>query len=455
MHLHSKDFGEGFTWGVSSSAYQTEGAHMEDGKGPSIWDAFTSLQGKVYAGQNGNNACNFYHRYIQDIILMQYLNIKNFRFSLSWSRIFPEGIGKHNDKGLDYYDRMIDFCLESEITPWVTLYHWDLPQALEQKGGWTNREIVRWFEDYVTLCIKKFGDRVKNWMVLNEPIVFTGAGYFLGLHAPGRKGLNNFLPAVHHAVLCQALGGKIIKSYCSDANAGTTISCSHIDPIDTSKSSLEASQRVDVITNRLFIEPLIGLGYPVGDLKILSQMEKYMYQGDESLMKFDMDFIGLQNYTREVVKYSSVMPYINARLVKASKRNVPHTSMDWEIYPEGMYKILKKFNAYKRINKFIITENGAAFNDVISNGHIQDDYRIDFIEQYLEQVLKAKNEGINIDGYFAWSFTDNFEWTEGFKQRFGLVYIDYVTQKRIIKSSGYWFRQFLENNWNNLHAEAI
>ncbi|HEU4470682.1 MAG TPA: GH1 family beta-glucosidase [Flavisolibacter sp.] len=444
MHFHSGDFGEDFSWGVSSSAYQTEGAYLEDGKGMSIWDIFTAIPGKVHGLHNGNVASGFYHRYIQDIILMQYLNIRNFRFSIAWSRIFPDGTGRPNDKGIDFYDRLIDFCLEQGITPWATLYHWDLPQTLELKGGWTNRDIVHWFSDYVELCVKKFSDRVPNWIVLNEPTVFTGGGYFLGLHAPGRKGLGNFLPAVHHAALCQATGGKIIKSLRGDLQAGTSFSCSPVDPVDDHKLSVEAAHKVDVITNRLFIEPLLGMGYPWNDLKVLQQLEKYMHPGDEALLSFDMDFIGLQNYTREVVRYSAVMPYVNARLVKASKRNVPHTAMDWEICPEGMYRILKKFHAYTNIPKLVITENGAAFDDVVDNGHVKDPYRVDFFKAYLAQVLRAKKEGVNVAGYFAWSFTDNFEWAEGYRKRFGLVYVDYATQKRIVKDSGFWYKQFLE-----------
>lgn len=455
MYLHAGDFGDDFAWGVSSSAYQTEGAYDEDGKGLSIWDVFTAASNKIHLKQNGNVATNFYHRYIQDIILMQYLNIKNFRFSLAWSRLFPEGAGKPNDKGVDYYNRLIDFCLECGIEPWVTLYHWDLPHALEQKGGWTNRDIVGWFENYVQFCVQKFGDRVKNWMVLNEPVVFTGAGYFLGVHAPGKKGLAHFLPAVHHAVLCQALGGKIVQAHDRSLQVGTTFSCSQVDPADPSKLSIEAAQRVDVLTNRLFIEPLLGLGYPWNDLKVLQQLEKYMQPGDESLMKFDADFIGLQNYTREVVAYSPVMPYVNARIIKASKRAVLRTAMDWEVYPVGIYKVLKRFDAYPQIKKIIITENGAAFDDEITDGQVKDDKRIRFFQKYLEQVLRAKREGVKVDGYFAWSFTDNFEWAEGYRPRFGLVYVDYATQKRIVKASGFWYKEFLEKSLNTFQAKAV
>lgn len=441
--INSADFGKNFTWGVGASAYQTEGAYLEDGKGMSVWDVFSCIPGKIAINQNANVACDFYNHYMQDIILMHYLNIKNFRFSISWPRILPEGKDNVNEKGIDFYNRLIDFCLEMGIDPWVTLYHWDLPQALELKGGWTNRDIINWFTDYVAICVQKFGDRVKNWMVLNEPMVFTGAGYFLGIHAPGKKGLNNFLSAAHHAVLCQALGARTIRSYSSDANIGTTFSCSLIEPIDDTRLNVEAAEKIDVITNRMFIEPLIGLGYPVHDLKVLSQLEKFMHQDDEKLMQFPMDFIGVQNYTREIVRHSRFIPYVNAKIIKASMRNVETTTMGWEIYPESIYHMLKKFSAYKGVNNILITESGAAFNDNFLNGKINDVKRISYLNNCLKQVLRAKEDGAPVNGYFVWSFADNFEWAEGYTQRFGLVYVDFLTQRRYVKSSGHWFREFL------------
>ena len=444
MILHSSDFGDEFSWGVASSAYQTDGASLEDGKGLSIWDVFTRRKGKIKGEENGNNATAFYRRYIQDIILIEFLGFRNFRFSLAWSRILPEGTGRVNEKGIEFYNHLIDFCLECGIEPWITLYHWDLPQALEIRGGWTNREILRWFEDYVSICIHRFGDRVKNWMVLNEPMAFTGAGYFLGLHAPGKKGLSNFLPAVHHAALCQSIGARVIKSINSQLQVGTTFSCAPVDPIDNTKLSIEAAQRVDVLVNRLFVEALLGLGYPWQELKVLQGIEHYLKDGDEHLLRAEMDFIGLQNYTREVVRFSAIMPYLNARLVKGNKRGVPTSAMDWEICPEGIHRVLKRFAAYQGVKKIIITENGAAFNDRVEENHVEDNYRTQFYQQYLEQVLKAKQEGVNVAGYFAWSLTDNFEWSEGYSKRFGLVYVDYPTQRRIIKSSGLWFQQFLQ-----------
>ena len=444
MQLNSKDFGKDFIWGVSTSAYQIEGAHSADHKGLSIWDEFSNQKKNIANDHNGNTSCNFYEHYISDLKLMHSLGIKNFRFSISWSRVLPYGRGLINLKGIDFYNRLINECLKYNITPWVTLYHWDLPLELENQGGWTNRDIVGWFSDYVALCVKKFGDRVKNWMVLNEPLVFTGAGYFLGVHAPGRKGLANFLAATHHVTLCQAEGARVIKYIYPNANVGTTFSCSHIEPYRLTNKDIEAAKRIDVLVNRLFIEPALGMGYPFKKIPLINRIEKYMKVDDEKLLAFDFDFIGIQNYTREIVKHSFFTPFIKAAVVKAEKRNVPLTAMNWEIYPEGIYHLLKMYNEYPGVKKIIITENGAAFHDEVTNGKVQDDYRINFYTDYLQQVLKAKKEGVKVEGYFSWSFTDNFEWAEGYRPRFGLVYIDFETQQRIVKKSAHWFKNFLQ-----------
>ena len=440
-----EDFGENFRWGVSTAAYQIEGAHNIDGKGRSIWDEFANTKGKIFRNQNANTSCNFYQQYTRDIALINELNIPNFRFSLSWSRIMPTGRKVLNTHGIDFYNRVIDFCLEMGIEPWITLYHWDLPLQLQQNGGWSNRNIINWFGDYVSVCIKVFGDRVKNWMVLNEPMVFTGAGYFLGVHAPGKKGLRPFLPAVHHAALCQAEGGRIIRSLGSNFNIGTTFSCSHIDPYRESEKDYKAAVKADALLNRIFIESLLGLGYPVNDLKILNRLEPYIKSGDEKNLAFDMDFIGIQNYTREIVRHSYFMPFLKAKIIKADKRNVERTLMNWEVYPESIYHVLKKFSRYENIPQIIVTENGAAFDDEVIDGKVNDGKRLKYLQDHIYEVLRAKKEGVDVNGYFVWTLMDNFEWAEGFHPRFGLIYVDFLTHERIIKSSGYWYRQFLQD----------
>jgi len=442
--LNKALFGEDFKWGVSTAAFQIEGAYDVDGKGMSIWDAFTAKKGKVLNGHKADVACDFYNNYQADIDLVKKLNIPNFRFSISWTRVLPNGTGEVNQAGIDYYNRVIDYCISQGIEPWVTIYHWDLPQILEDKGGWTNRGIVGWFTEFVALCAKSFGDRVKYWMVMNEPSVFSGAGYFFGIHAPGRTGLKNFLPVIHHVVLCMVAGAKKLREILPAAIIGTTFSCSYIEPRSDNKRDVKAAKVADALVNRLFIEPVLGLGYPISDMPVLKGLEKFYQPGDEQNMVFDFDFIGLQNYTREIVRYSFFTPYINASLVKAKDRNVDTTVMGWEVYPPAIYHIIKKFDAYPQIKKILITENGAAFPDSLADDEVSDPKRVAYLQNHLREVLKAKQEGCRVEGYFVWTLTDNFEWAEGYHPRFGLVHVDFTTQKRIIKSSGKWYADFLK-----------
>ena len=444
MIFNKSDFGDKFVWGVAASAFQTEGSSSSDGKGPSIWDEFSQRKGKIFKGHTAHISCDFYVQYAKDIALMKSMNIKNFRFSFSWSRIFPKGDQELNRPGVEFYDRLIDLCLESGITPWVTLYHWDLPQALQQKNGWANREIVDHFSDYVSFCISHFGDRVKHWMILNEPMVYTGAGYFLGIHAPGKRGMDNFIPAIHHSALSQAAGINIAKQLRNDLEVGTTFSCSAIHPHTIREKDMKAAVKVDALVNRLFVEPLCGMGYPIESLPFLKRIEKFMRQGDEKALQAVPDFIGIQNYTREVVKHSYFTPYINSSLVSAKKRVKEVTDMEWEVYPQAMHEMLHRFSKYN-YKKIYVTENGAAFPDSIENGKVNDVKRKNYLQSNMAEILKAKSEGVSVEGYFVWSFTDNFEWAEGYRPRFGLVHVDYDTQKRIVKESGHWYSNFLSD----------
>ncbi|HAY3539092.1 GH1 family beta-glucosidase [Elizabethkingia anophelis] len=444
MLLTKEAFGKDFIWGVSTAAYQIEGAHNLDGKGPSVWDTFVQKRNKIFRNHTGDTACDHYNRYIDDLYLMHSMNIRNYRFSISWSRILPEGTGLINQAGIDFYNRLIDLSLELGITPWVTLYHWDLPHNLEVKGGWTNRDVKDWFGDYVAICVKSFGDRVKNWMVLNEPTVFCAAGYFFGVHAPGRKSIEGFLAAAHHAALAQAHGARVIKTLQPESNVGTTFSCSHVEAYTNREKDIKAAKKADLLLNRLFIEPLLGMGYPVNEIKTLRRIEKYIKQNDERDLKFDMDFIGIQNYTREIIRYAMFVPFLHAKIVNAKDRNVEMTAMEWEVYPESIYHILKKFQAYENIPPLIITENGAAFSDTLQNNVVHDPKRLQYIQNILQQVLRAKQEGVNVNGYFVWTFLDNFEWAEGYHPRFGLVHVDFQTQHRIVKSSGHWYADFIK-----------
>lgn len=446
LELLKASFGKDFKWGVATAAYQIEGAWNVDGKGPSIWDTFVHQKGKVKGNETGDVACDFYNRYNDDIGLVNQMNMDVFRFSFAWSRILPNGTGTINQKGIDFYNRVIDTCLEKGIEPWPTLYHWDLPQALEDKGGWANREIIGWFSEYVGVAGKAFGDRVKNWMIFNEPAAFTGLGYMTGTHAPGKKSLGKYPKTIHHVVICQAEGGRIIRALVPNANVGTTYSMSAIHPKQPVKKHIQAAKRMDALLNRLFVEPALGLGYPTKDFSYLKEIEKHMKDGDDKKMIFDFDFHGVQNYFRIVATQSAFPPVLWANQVKPKKLvkdETELTDMGWEMFPEGIYEVIKQLSAYNGVKRIVVTENGAAFTDKLEDGKVHDANRVEFFKKYLEQVLRAKNEGAKVEGYFVWSLLDNFEWAEGYHPRFGLVHVDYETQKRTMKDSGLWFKEFL------------
>ena len=410
-------FGKDFKWGVATAAYQIEGAYNADGKGPSVWDMFSHKRKKIKDRSNGDVSCDFYHNYQKDIGLIKAMNFDVFRFSTSWSRILPDGIGRVNQKGLDFYDRVIDQCLATDVEPWITLYHWDLPLALHEKGGWMNRDVISWFAEYSELVCSKFGDRVKNWMVLNEPVAYTVLGYFLGINAPGLRKPKGFLKSVHHTSMCQAEGSRIIRSTVKDSNVGTTFSCSHVQPKNYKKRHIKAADRMNILLNRLFLEPALGMGYPTEGFKFLSKIEKYVKPGDEAKLKCDLDFVGLQNYTRFVARHFMI-PYSWALEVPPAKRGISKenlTDMGWEVYPEGIYDVIKQFAAYENMPPIIVTENGCAFPDKIENNQVHDEKRIQFFKDYLGQVLRAKNEGVDLRGYFVWTLMDNFEWAEGYE----------------------------------------
>lgn len=445
MSFSRSDFGDDFKWGVVISAFQNEGAHDADGKGRSIWDAFTERKNKIKDRTHARSACNFYELYRDDILLAKAMGFTVFRFSLSWPRIIPNGTGAVNQAGIDFYHRVIDACLEAGLEPYVTLYHWDMPQALEDKGGWCNRGTVYAFEDFATVCTRAYGHKVKHWIILNEPFGFTSLGYMLGVHAPGKFGLSYFLPAVHHVAMAQGGGGRVVRAEVRDAKVGTTYSCSHIIPNSQSANDIQAAKRADALFNRLFIEPALGMGYPVDAFPLLNRIERrYALWRDWDKLPFDFDFIGIQNYFPLVIRYNAFMPYIQASEVKARYRNVPLTSLGWEISGEGMYNILQQFNAYDGVKEIIVTESGAAFDDLLQEGVVSDASRIKYFEEYLEGVLKAKRTGVPVTGYFVWTLTDNFEWAEGYKARFGLVHVDFETQRRTMKASGQWFTDLLK-----------
>jgi beta-glucosidase len=434
--IKASDFGNDFLWGVAVAAAQIEGASDKYGKGPSIWDTFAKKPG---------NACDFYHRFREDLALVKFLNFKVFRFSISWPRLLPFGSGLINQEGIKFYHEVIDECLKLDIVPYITLYHWDLPEALEQEGGWASFSVNGAFNSFVELCGREYGDKVKNWIVMNEPFGFTSLGYMLGIHAPGQTGLTNFFTAVHHAAIAQADGGRILRSEVSSANIGTTFSCSEIIPFTDSAADQLAAKRMDSLVNRLFIEPLLGMGYPTSDWDVLEKFAiKHSTWRHTTRLTFDFDYIGLQNYFPLTVKYNAFVPVLQAWEVKAKTRKKPFTAMGWEVNAKSFYNIIKQFAAYPQIKKLMITENGAAYKDILGpDGKVHDQERIAYFEQYLTALLEFKKEGFPITGYMAWTLMDNFEWAEGFDKRFGLIYTNFKTQERTVKDSGYWFKEFL------------
>jgi len=444
--LSADALGKNFLWGVAIAAAQNEGAYNTDGRGPSIWDTFAKRQGKIKNNAKPGEACDFYHRYKDDLLLVKALGFQVFRFSFSWSRIFPEGTGRVNREGVSFYHKVIDECLLLGLTPFVTLYHWDLPHALQKEGGWTSVHMLKWFTRYATFCAEEFGSKVKNWIILNEPMGFTSLGYMLGKHAPGKTGLHNFFPAIHNAVLAQAEGGRVIRKLVPNAYIGTTFSCSEVMPLTQKKQDIDAANRMDILLNRLFIEPSLGRNYPHDDFPLMDklhlQTKAWKYT---DRMQFNFDFIGVQNYFSLTVKHNSLIPYVQASEVKASTRKVPHTAMDWEINADSFYRMLKRYWLYGSVKEIIVSENGACFKDTFQNGAIHDTERVRYFQQYLSALQKAKQEAVNIKGYFAWTLMDNFEWSEGYNTRFGLIHVDFKTQLRTVKDSGYWWRDFLTN----------
>lgn len=441
-------FGDDFLWGVAISAAQNEGAHNLHGRGPSIWDAFSRRNGKIENGAKPHITCDFYNLYKTDLLLVKALGFKVFRFSISWSRILPDGVGEINNVGIAFYNKVIDECLRLGLTPFVTLYHWDLPHALDKEGGWTSHRMHSWFARFVTVCAEAFGDRVKNWIILNEPMGFVSLGYMLGKHAPGKIGLSNFLPALHNAVLAQADGGRIIRQLVKDAYIGTSFSCSEIIPFSQREEDVLAAQRMDILMNRLFIEPALGYGYPrEDDFKLIEKLEIYnkTWKYTERV-QFDFDFIGVQNYFPLVIKFNPVIPIVQASEVKAVTRRAPRTALGWEISGDSFYRMLKRFAGYNGVKDIIVTEGGAAFKDSMVNGEVNDVERVNYFKEYLSGMARAKDEGVPVKGYFVWTLMDNFEWSFGFNARFGIVYTDFSTRQRTVKASGHWFRNFFNKS---------
>lgn len=429
-----------FLWGTATSSYQIEGAWNEDGKGESIWDRFAHTPGKIKNGATGDIACDHYHRYEDDAALMRNLGHNAYRFSISWPRILPEGTGKVNQKGLDFYSQLVDRLLDAGITPMATLYHWDLPQKLEELGGWANRDIAGWFADYTSVVAKHLGDRVGLWATLNEPQIFIVLGYYLGEHAPGVIDPTRFFPASHHVNLAHGDAVAAIRAAAPKAKVGPVLQMPPHYPMTDSEADRKAAWTMDGFMNRWYAEPVLLGKYPEDILSKLEPVGIPIRDGDLKRIHQPIDFVGLNLYSRFFAFHDPSVPLLNS-MVDENHR-VPgskYSDFGWEVYPPAIYETLMRFKREWGNPPVYVTENGMACHDVLENGRINDLDRIDYLKGYLAQVRRAIDEGVDVRGYFVWSFMDNFEWAEGFSKRFGLVYTDFANMERIPKQSALWF----------------
>jgi beta-glucosidase len=446
-------FPKNFWWGTATASYQVEGGWNEDGKGESIWDRFSHTPGKIKNNENGDVACDHYHRYAEDVRIMQALRMKSYRFSIAWPRIQANGSGKPNPKGLDFYSRLVDSLLAAKIRPCATLYHWDLPQALEDAGGWPNRDTAQRFADYADLVMTALGDRVQSWMIFNEPYVFTALGYLLGTHAPGRTDLDAYLRSTHVVNLAQGMAFRVMKGVRPKATVGTAFSMSPMEPASQSKADREAAERAHLWQNVWFLEPALNGKYPEAFVGLKPEMLG-IQPGDMEKVRAPLDFIGINNYFRMIVTATRLgainlnpISKIFPADVKLGGETGPKTDMGWEVYPHGLYEIVMRITKdYKRL-PIEITENGCAYGDAPGkNGVDSDTRRIAYYRGYLRELAQAIHQGADVRGYHAWSLLDNFEWAEGYTKRFGLVYVDFKTQKRTVKESGQWYAKVAANN---------
>lgn len=434
-------FPEGFLWGAATASYQIEGAWRADGKGESIWDRFSHTPGKIVNGDTGDVAADHYHRWESDIRLMQELGLRAYRFSIAWPRILPQGHGKVEPRGLDFYNRLVDGLLAAGIEPWATLYHWDLPQALQDRGGWPARDTAQAFAEYAEVVSRALGDRVKHWMTLNEPFVAAVLGYAAGLHAPGLAGAQLAAEATHHLLLGHGLAVPVIRRDSPGSQVGVVLNYSPMHPATDREEDVLAAQLNDALVQRMYLDPLAGRPYPQEVIDAQQLRLDMVQPGDLDAIKTEIDFLGLNNYTRDIVKHGAEYDF------RPEGDRAERTTMGWEVYPEGLYEMLMRVSREYPFKALYITENGAAFDDRVGpGGRVDDPRRVAYLTRYLTQAARAIADGAPLKGYFVWSLLDNFEWAYGYSKRFGLVYVDYATQVRIPKTSAAWYSRVIAEN---------
>lgn len=437
-------FPERFYWGAATASYQIEGGWKDDGKGESIWDRFAHRPGSIKNGDSGDLACRSYQRWTEDIGLLAQMNLNSYRFSIAWPRIFPSGSGSLNPKGIDYYSRLVDGLLAAGIRPLPTLYHWDLPQALEDRGGWPSRDTAGRFADYAEAVVGALGDRVGDWIIFNEPSIFTVMGYLIGIHAPGRRDPDAFLRSVHTVNLAQAEAFRAMRSRHQGLRIGTAFNMSPCEPRGETEADENAAERWHGLVNLLYLETALNGRYPDAFLDGPPLQRMGVRDGDLERLRVPLDFLGINLYTRTIVAHSDDDPLglgIHANPVGPMGGDEgPRTDFGWEVWPDALHDMVMRISRDYDRPVIEITENGCSYGDAPDRkGVIDDQRRIDFFRGYLTALARAIDAGANVRGYHAWTLLDNFEWSEGFAQRFGLAWVDFETAERTLKESGRWY----------------
>ena len=448
-------FPDGFAWGTATASYQIEGAVDEDGRGPSIWDTFSHTPGKVQDGDTGDVADDHYHRYEEDVALMADMGVGWYRFSLAWPRIQPDGRGAMNERGIDFYARLVEALLAKGVQPWVTLYHWDLPQALQDRGGWPERDTAERFAEYALAVYDRLRDRVKDWTTLNEPWVSAFIGHATGRHAPGVQDGAAALRAAHHLMLGHGLATEAMRGRGdADSRFGITLNVSPTVPASDDPADVDAARRADGLTNRIFLDPLLRGSYPADVLEAVRGVTDgaHVQPGDEQRIAVPLDFLGINYYYRTVVRGGAEpsgepTPWVGNEDIEPVSRGLPQTEMGWEIDPDGLHDFLVRVARDYPGVPLYVTENGAAFADEKgSDGQVHDPDRIAYLDGHFRAARRAIDDGVDLRGYFVWSLMDNFEWSFGYSKRFGLIHVDYETLERTPKDSARWYAQVTRAN---------
>lgn len=442
----------GFVWGASTSSYQIEGAVTADGRKPSIWDTFSHTPGRIADGSNGDVACNHYNLYAEDVGLMAKMGFQAYRFSTAWPRIMPDGTGAVNEKGLDFYDRLVDRLLANNILPMACLYHWDLPQALQDRGGWHNRDIANWFADYARACVARLGDRVKPWAMLNEPSVHAIFGHGFGNHAPGLTGWDSYVRAQHHQNLAQGVGITALRALRSDLKLGTVFSLQPIFPSSQQPQDIAAAQRFDACWNTINLDPLFLGRYPAAFEQTFAPL---VQAGDLQAIRVPVDFLGVNYYGPSWIKHDPAA-FLAQAGYGAVPEGTPRTLLGWPISADGLVAVLTRLRDQYGNPPVFITENGACYEDPApANGVVADPERTAYIKAHLEACARAIGQGCALNGYFVWSLLDNFEWAEGKRRRFGVTHVDFDTQVRTPKSSLLYLSQLMRAHATGAGAGTV